>query len=262
MLGHRHRGRAPMSTSKSSSSETKTVHASGISFSNAAQASHEKIYTIAVTDESREDAAKSTSEQRPLATPTSSHSGENAEGLSSLSEDLCDKSTASIKAIPCADARSPKKAHIEPDLSTETSIGREEGLKNLRSIDKMSQGIPGETAHTPKEEPKDITSIAVSEASSLMEVPATDQVQTSRDINGPRTPGVRLGYDPYSSKLKRHLSPGQNEETLAYFGELPEQPKTTALAVFSFLSNEEIYNAGLVCKRWSKLAMDEELWQF
>ena len=78
----------------------------------------------------------------------------------------------------------------------------------------------------------------------------------------PRTPGVRLGYDPYSSKKKRQLSPGHKEATLPYFGELPEQPKTTALAVFSFLSNDEIYNAGLVCKLWSKLAIDEELWQF
>lgn len=78
----------------------------------------------------------------------------------------------------------------------------------------------------------------------------------------PRTPGVRLGYDPYSSKKKRHLSPGQKEATLPYFGTLPEQPKTTALTIFSFLSNDEIYSAGLVCKRWSRLAMDEELWQF
>ncbi|KAI2494967.1 cation transmembrane transporter [Fragilaria crotonensis] len=84
----------------------------------------------------------------------------------------------------------------------------------------------------------------------------------SPTVTVPRTPGVRLGYDPYSSKQKRQLSPGQKEATLPYFGELPEQPKTTALAVFSFLSNDEIYNAGLVCKQWSRLAMDEELWQF
>lgn len=77
----------------------------------------------------------------------------------------------------------------------------------------------------------------------------------------PRTPGVRLGYDPTSSKKKR-LSPGEKEATFPYFGRLPEQPKTTALAVFSFLSNDEIYNAGLVCRKWSRLAMDEELWQF
>ena len=78
----------------------------------------------------------------------------------------------------------------------------------------------------------------------------------------PRTPGIRLGYDPYSSKRKRKLSPGQDEETFTYFGELPKQPKTTALAIFSFLSNDDIYNAGLVSNQWSQLAMDEELWQF
>mmetsp|Transcript_10177 Transcript_10177/g.15622 ORF Transcript_10177/g.15622 Transcript_10177/m.15622 type:complete len:1079 (-) Transcript_10177:1319-4555(-) len=80
-------------------------------------------------------------------------------------------------------------------------------------------------------------------------------------MSTPRTPGVRLGYDPTSSKKKR-LSPGEKEATFPYFGRLPEQPKTTALAVFSFLSNDEIYNAGLVCRKWSRLAMDEELWQF
>lgn len=78
----------------------------------------------------------------------------------------------------------------------------------------------------------------------------------------PRTPGVRLGYDPTSSKKKRQLRPGQNEATFPYFGNTPEQPKTTALAVLSFLSNDEIYNAALVCKQWNALAMDEELWQF
>ena len=99
-----------------------------------------------------------------------------------------------------------------------------------------------------------------------MELEANEPTKESRSASPkvavPRTPGVRLGYDPYSSKQKRQLSPGQKEATLPYFGELPEQPKTTALAVFSFLSNDEIYNAGLVCKQWSRLAMDEELWQF
>ena len=89
-----------------------------------------------------------------------------------------------------------------------------------------------------------------------------DQTPRSPKPVTPRTPAVRLGYDPYSSKKKRQLSPGHKEATLPYFGELPEQPKTTALAVFSFLSNDEIYNAGLVCKLWSRLAIDEELWQF
>eukprot|EP00548_Thalassiothrix_antarctica_P018654 CAMPEP_0194193048 /NCGR_PEP_ID=MMETSP0154-20130528/73131_1 /TAXON_ID=1049557 /ORGANISM="Thalassiothrix antarctica, Strain L6-D1" /LENGTH=936 /DNA_ID=CAMNT_0038916989 /DNA_START=381 /DNA_END=3191 /DNA_ORIENTATION=+ len=73
---------------------------------------------------------------------------------------------------------------------------------------------------------------------------------------------TRLGYDPASSKKKRKLSLGENEATFSYFGNFPEQPKTTALNVFSFLSNDEIYNTGLVCKSWNGLAMDEELWQF
>jgi hypothetical protein len=79
----------------------------------------------------------------------------------------------------------------------------------------------------------------------------------------PRTPAVRVEFDPASSRKKRKLSPGVAEPTLAYFGDkLPEQPKTTALAIFSFLSNDDLYNAGLVSKSWTKLAMDEELWKF
>lgn len=77
----------------------------------------------------------------------------------------------------------------------------------------------------------------------------------------PKTPAVRLSFDPNTSKKKRKLQPGTHEQTFPYFDALPEQPKTTALTIFSFLSNDEMYNAGLVCKRWSRLAIDEELWE-
>ena len=79
----------------------------------------------------------------------------------------------------------------------------------------------------------------------------------------PKTPAVRLSFDPATSRKNRNVKvgPAEWEETDPYFGEtLPEQPKTAALAVFSFLSNDDLYNAGLVCKRWSKLAVDKELW--
>lgn len=79
----------------------------------------------------------------------------------------------------------------------------------------------------------------------------------------PRTPGVRAQFDPASSRKKRKISPGQSEPTVPFFGnKFPQQPKTTALAIFSFLSNDDLFNAGLVCKSWSQLAMDGELWKF
>ncbi|KAL3920911.1 MAG: hypothetical protein SGILL_003024 [Bacillariaceae sp.] len=81
----------------------------------------------------------------------------------------------------------------------------------------------------------------------------------------PKTPAVRLSFDPATSRKNRNVKQGQDEweETHPYFGEtLPQQPKTAALAIFSFLSNDDLYNAGLVCKRWSKLAVDKELWKF
>jgi hypothetical protein len=79
----------------------------------------------------------------------------------------------------------------------------------------------------------------------------------------PATPAIRVPYDPSTSRKKRKAGDAP-EATLAYFGgKLPEQPKTTALSVFSFLSNSDLINgAGLVCKRWNRLSKDEELWKF
>jgi len=76
----------------------------------------------------------------------------------------------------------------------------------------------------------------------------------------PRTPAVRRRFDPHSSKRKGDHS---NEPSSKYFGDkLPEQTKTTALAIFSFLSGPDLYNTAVVCKRWNELAFDDELWQF
>jgi hypothetical protein len=77
-----------------------------------------------------------------------------------------------------------------------------------------------------------------------------------------RTPAVRLQFDPSSYRKKRKKD-DEAEATYAYFGpNVPEQPKTTALAVFSFLSNADAYSAALVSKTWKSLAEDGELWQF
>jgi hypothetical protein len=82
-------------------------------------------------------------------------------------------------------------------------------------------------------------------------------------VSTPKTPAVRIQFDPATSRKKRKLSSGESEPTLPYFGDqFPKQPKTTALAIFSFLPNDELYNAGLVCKSWSELAVDKEFWKF
>ena len=86
---------------------------------------------------------------------------------------------------------------------------------------------------------------------------------TKRAAGSPRTPGVRKPFDPATNRKKRKITPGELEPTEPYFGhDIPEQPKIAGLAVFSFLSNDDLYHASLVCKSWSKLAMDEELWKF
>mmetsp|Transcript_16896 Transcript_16896/g.24620 ORF Transcript_16896/g.24620 Transcript_16896/m.24620 type:complete len:143 (+) Transcript_16896:2-430(+) len=74
----------------------------------------------------------------------------------------------------------------------------------------------------------------------------------------PKTPVARR--DPLSAKKSKK---GAKEEVGKYFGvHNGNHNKTLALAVLSFLSNEEIYNASLVSKTWCKLALDDELWQF
>ena len=78
----------------------------------------------------------------------------------------------------------------------------------------------------------------------------------------PKTPGIRKAFDPATSRKKRKTTDGESEPTEPYFGEKLNQPKTTALAVFSFLSNDDLYHASLVCRRWGELAFDDELWKF
>ena len=78
----------------------------------------------------------------------------------------------------------------------------------------------------------------------------------------PKSRGVRIEFDAASSRKKRRRGGGE-EEMFAYFGKsVAKQPKTTALAIMSYLSNDDLYKAALVNKSWSRLAMDEELWKF
>ncbi|KAL3914420.1 MAG: hypothetical protein SGARI_000129 [Bacillariaceae sp.] len=93
---------------------------------------------------------------------------------------------------------------------------------------------------------------------------ATDSPTTATTVVTPKTktPGVRQSnFDAATSRNKRKVD--KDEVTETYFGDgLPSQTKTAALAIFSFLPNDDLYRAGLVNKCWSKLAMDGELWQF
>lgn len=78
----------------------------------------------------------------------------------------------------------------------------------------------------------------------------------------PRTPAVRVAFDP--SSFRKKLTTGIEEVTFPYFGPppMPAQPKTTVLAIFSYLSNKDVSQAALVCKTWKSLAEDNELWNF
>ena len=79
----------------------------------------------------------------------------------------------------------------------------------------------------------------------------------------PKAKGVRKEFDATSLRKKRKTGTEQEEETFEYFGPAPpKQPATTALHVFSYLSNADLYKAALVSKSWHGLAMNEELWKF
>ena len=103
------------------------------------------------------------------------------------------------------------------------------------------------------------TPVAASGTSSILK-PMSDETPQRAPH---RTPSRRLDFDPLGSKRKRKIQRGFNEPAREFFGpSLPAQTKTAALSVFSFLSNDDIYNTSLVCKGWSKLSLDEELWHF
>jgi hypothetical protein len=52
------------------------------------------------------------------------------------------------------------------------------------------------------------------------------------------------------------------EQKVAYFGpDLPYQTKPTALNVFSYLDNEDLFNASVVSKLWCDVSFDRALWR-
>ena len=88
-------------------------------------------------------------------------------------------------------------------------------------------------------------------------------------VHAPITPKAEAGairklFEVSASRKERNRdTETKEEETYPYFGSLvPNQPRTTALLIFSFLSNADTYNAAQVCKDWNHLANDEELWLF
>jgi F-box-like len=121
----------------------------------------------------------------------------------------------------------------------------------------------------PKEQPpqKAVVKKRESPVESPTESPGESPVSAPKEkppVVSPKTPApVRIPFDPVISRKNRKIAPRELEPAEVNFGdEMPQQPKTTALAILSFLCNEDLYSAGLVCKQWSQLATDKELWNF
>mmetsp|Transcript_16190 Transcript_16190/g.23061 ORF Transcript_16190/g.23061 Transcript_16190/m.23061 type:complete len:1217 (+) Transcript_16190:303-3953(+) len=79
-------------------------------------------------------------------------------------------------------------------------------------------------------------------------------------LNTPRDPAARRGFNPHSVKNK---TKAKSEGLELYFGPTNSfLTKTNMLTIFSFLSNDDIYNASLVSHSWSKLSFSKDLWHF
>lgn len=62
--------------------------------------------------------------------------------------------------------------------------------------------------------------------------------------------------DAISVRKKKRKFDDAEEETFPFFGqENPKQPKTVACVIFSFLTNNDKYNASLTCKMWNELLL-------
>jgi hypothetical protein len=72
---------------------------------------------------------------------------------------------------------------------------------------------------------------------------------------------VRLSFDPVITREKRVRSGSTEIETVqSYFGpNNPPQPKIMVLHIFSFLSDEDIHGAALVCKKWEQISKEKEV---
>ncbi|KAL7473477.1 hypothetical protein ACHAXS_013950 [Conticribra weissflogii] len=71
---------------------------------------------------------------------------------------------------------------------------------------------------------------------------------------------IRKKFDPLEFKQIPFRST-KAELRKHYFGpDVSGQTKTTTLTVFSYLANEDLFNASVVSKLWSDIATDEALW--
>lgn len=128
----------------------------------------------------------------------------------------------------------------------------------------QSNSRPSTTRNAPPKEPPKPTPPPKPDAKDDEESPRESPVKNIKEtpsVVSPKIPApVRLQFDPFTS---RKIRGGKDEPLENLFGDqVPPQPKTVALIIFSFLPNEDLYHAGLVSKKWSHLAMDKELWKF
>jgi hypothetical protein len=76
------------------------------------------------------------------------------------------------------------------------------------------------------------------------------------------TPIAPSGQKGVEKHLRRNAQAERMEQKGAYFGpDLAYQSKFTALYVFSYLDNEDLFNASIVSKLWCDVSFDRALWR-
>lgn len=94
--------------------------------------------------------------------------------------------------------------------------------------------------------------------------------QQHQPWSAPQKPSQRysrhyVASKPRTHSFQRRLDDVRSKETSEgkepYFGpDVPSQTKTTALMVFSYLTNDDLFNASIVSKRWCNVSFDKALW--
>ena len=94
------------------------------------------------------------------------------------------------------------------------------------------------------------------------------QQQPAARGGGRKNPPPSIHPASRSSSYQRRLDAQlkkdrqQQEPKVDYFGRRnPRQTKATALKIFSYLDNDDLFNSSIVCKKWCDTSLDRGLWR-
>jgi len=91
--------------------------------------------------------------------------------------------------------------------------------------------------------------------------PPRYQLYPTSPVSTPRTTSFQRKLDRLRRKEEEEELLTHRESKMAYFGpDVAGQTKTTALSVFSYLTNDDLFNASIVSKRFNEVAFADQTW--